>query len=74
MFYVHAKHFNTVSLFSSDLQEARVAATEKESELVVPLLLSNKPPVIEGREKDDLADIELRPNQVQLEFTTGMAY
>ena len=51
-----------------------MAATEKESELVVPLLLSNKPPVMEGREKDDLADIELRPNQVQLEFISGMAY
>ena len=32
---------------------------------MVPLLLQNKPPILEGREDDELADLELRPEQVR---------
>ena len=32
---------------------------------MVPLLLQNKPPTLEGREDDELADLELRPEQVR---------
>ena len=36
----------------------------QDSGLVVPLIMQNKPPVVEGREGDELADVELRPEQV----------
>lgn len=49
----------------SDLQEAQVRGSEAgDDDLMVPLILQNKPPVVEGREDDELADIELRPEQV----------
>ncbi len=48
----------------ADMSELRAAGTSVESNPVIPLLLQNKPPVVEGREKDDLADIALRPDQV----------
>ena len=36
---------------------------------MVPLVMQNKPPVVEGREGDELADVELRPEQVITVFT-----
>ncbi len=41
------------------------ARGDEDNERVVPLLLSNKPPIIGGGDKDDLTDdVELRPEQV----------
>ncbi|KAL5516163.1 hypothetical protein EMCRGX_G001436, partial [Ephydatia muelleri] len=34
-----------------------------EESMVVPLLLQNKPPVVPGKEEDELADVDLRPDQ-----------
>lgn len=36
-----------------------------EEGMVVPLLLQNKPPVVPGKEEDELADVDLRPDQVR---------
>ncbi len=41
-----------------------VASSGGSGEPVIPLLLQNQPPVVEGREKDELADVHLRPEQV----------
>ena len=49
---------------SVDLQEAQIAGSDKGNDLVVPLLMQNKPPVVKGKEKDELADVDLRPEQV----------
>lgn len=49
---------------------AAVAVRDEEDQSVIPLLLQNKPPVVEGREKDELADIELRPEQVNISMCT----
>ena len=35
---------------------------------MVPLLLQNAPPILEGRKDDELADLELRPEQVREMF------
>ena len=54
-------------LHYSDIREAQLRASRGDSDgegLVVPLLLQNKPPTVEGREDDELADVELRPEQV----------
>ena len=49
----------------TDIQEAKLQGLEpQDSGLVVPLIMQNKPPVVEGREGDELADVELRPEQV----------
>lgn len=48
-----------------DVQEAKLRGTESMDEgVVVPLVMQNKPPAVEGREDDELADVELRPEQV----------
>ena len=50
---------------STDFQEAQLRGSEAgDDNMMVPLILQNKPPVMEGREDDELADIELRPEQV----------
>ena len=36
-----------------------------EESVVIPLLLQNKPPVVPGKEEDELADVDLRPDQVK---------
>lgn len=55
--------------FVSDVQEAQLRSSSVGDDShgpVVPLLLQNKPPTVEGREEDELADIELRPEQVNV--------
>ena len=55
-------------VFVLDIQEAQLRASgaDKSGEgLVIPLLLQNKPPTVEGREEDELADVDLRPEQVR---------
>ena len=47
----------------ADLEECKEKG-ESEEDLRVPLLLRNKPPPIEGREDDELADVDLRPESV----------
>ena len=55
----------TPTLSLTDIQEAKLQGLEpQDSGLVVPLIMQNKPPVVEGREGDELADVELRPEQV----------
>lgn len=49
---------------STDAQEIQIAATEKGTNMVVPLLVQNKPPIVEGKEDSELADVDLRPEQV----------
>ena len=49
---------------SVDLHEAQIAGSDKGNDLVVPLLMQNKPPVGKGKEKDELADVDRRPEQV----------
>ena len=39
---------------------------EADESLAVPLLEENRPPVLPGREKDELADVELRPESVSV--------
>ena len=54
----------------SDVEEAQAHALDGEGAdggPVVPLLLQNKPPVEEQR--DRLADLELRPEQVYTNYT-----
>ena len=34
--------------------------------VVVPLLLQNKPPMVPGKEGDELADVDLRPDEVMV--------
>lgn len=49
----------------TEIQEAKLHGLEpQDGGLVVPLIMQNKPPVVEGREGDELADVELRPEQV----------
>lgn len=49
----------------SEVREAQLHSSALEDEgLVVPLVMQNKPPTVEGREEDELADVELRPEQV----------
>ncbi len=48
-----------------DVQDAKLRVSEsKDDGVVVPLVMQNKPPPVEGREGDELADVELRPEQV----------
>ena len=57
-------------LSASDIQEAQLRASGDggdSAEPVIPLLLQNKPPTVEGREGDELADVDLRPEQVRTE-------
>ena len=37
---------------------------EAEEDYLVPLLMRNKPPTIEGQEDNELADVDLRPESV----------
>ena len=48
------------------MEEAQLRRAEGEGEggVAIPLLLQNKPPPVEGREADEMADVELRPEQV----------
>ena len=59
--------------FFPDIQEAQIrgsgGADEAGGGLVVPLLLQNAPPILEGRKDDELADLELRPEQVRELYT-----
>ena len=56
---------NLFNLFVSvDLHEAQIAGSDKGNDLVVPLLMQNKPSVVKGKEKGELADVDLRPEQV----------
>ena len=52
-----------------DIQEAQIRGSGGGDEAgggpVVPLLLQNAPPILEGRKDDELADLELRPEQVR---------
>ena len=38
---------------------------------MVPLLMRNRPPAVEGRGEDDLADVELRPDIVRANGGVG---
>ena len=46
------------------LQARAEGGGEADESLAVPLLEENRPPVLPGREKDELADVELRPESV----------
>ena len=53
------------SLPPPDVKEAQLRGSQPQDEgTVVPLIMQNKPPTVEGREEDELADVELRPEQV----------
>lgn len=41
------------------------ASGTSDSGPVVPLLMRNRPPAVEGRGDDELADVELRPDTVR---------
>ena len=61
-------------MYTVDIQEAQIRAAgggadEAAEGLVIPLLLQNKPPAVEGREDDEMADVELRPEQVSRRWT-----
>ena len=64
--------FKSLLCFIADIQEAQIrggnSADEAGGGLVVPLLLQNAPPILEGRKDDELADLELRPEQVREMF------
>ena len=47
--------------------EASAESGEVDETLSVPLLEQNKPPQLPGREKDEMADVELRPDSVSWE-------
>ena len=47
--------------------EASAESGEVGETLSVPLLEQNKPPQLPGREKDEMADVELRPDSVSWE-------
>lgn len=46
------------------LQARAESGGEVDESLAVPLLEENRPPVLPGRENDELADVELRPESV----------
>ena len=48
-----------------DLRQAQLRSSEcQDDAFVVPLVMQNKPPTVEGREGDELADVDLSPEQV----------
>ena len=51
--------------------QASAESGEADESLAVPLLEQNKPPLLPGREKDELADVELRPDSVSVLGTAG---
>ena len=56
------------STLPSDVEAAAMRRGKdggSEESMVVPLLLQNKPPVVPGKEEDELADVDLRPDQVR---------
>lgn len=46
--------------------QASAESGELDETLSVPLLEANKPPQLPGREMDEMADVELRPDSVSL--------
>ena len=66
---MYSVHFKSLLCFIPDIQEAQIRGSgggdEAGGGLVVPLLLQNAPPILEGRKDDELADLELRPEQVR---------
>lgn len=51
--------------------QASAESGEVDETLSVPLLEQNKPPQLPGREKDEMADVELRPESVSLSGTAA---
>ncbi len=52
-----------------------LASTGGSGDPVIPLLLQNQPPMVEGKEKDELADVQLRPEQVRYStFVTALVH
>ena len=55
--------FTGCNVSSEGLKETNEKGVSN-SDLMIPLLLQNKPPVLAGREDDELADVDLRPESV----------
>lgn len=56
-----------------DVKEAQLRGSQPQDEgTIVPLIMQNKPPTLEGREEDELADVELRPEQSTLDDYEAM--
>ena len=53
-----------------DLQDSAERGEADES-LAVPLLEQNRPPLLPGKENEELADVELRPDSVSALATAG---
>ena len=63
--HVHVSDFNSITPPPPDLRQAQLRSSECQDDgFVVPLVMQNKPPTVEGREGDELADVDLRPEQV----------
>lgn len=55
------------------LQASAEGGEVDEEALSVPLLEQNKPPQLPGREMDEMADVDLRPDPVSLNLSCGEA-